>query len=184
MSGVASLCLAAVLLTQPPIAIDLDRDRDVLTVRFSLLEPLPESIDAALPSGALVRVRYPLRIRVPRRLWWDRKIWKGEVLATAAFDPVTGRYRCELVLDGIIVTSVEFDSASAARDFLTNPGPVRLSLPPTKRSELRVRVRAVYSSGTKWLLFPSAEGTEWIEVPVDRSEPDADNEPARVESLE
>ena len=77
MSGVASLCLAAVLLTQPPIAIDLDRDRDVLTVSFKLLEPLPESIEAALPSGALVRVRYPGALRFQR--WQLRALRKQDL---------------------------------------------------------------------------------------------------------
>jgi hypothetical protein len=171
MSGVVSLCLLAMLLAQPPIALDVERDRDVLRVNFTLEEDLPEEIGSALPSGAQIRIRYPLRVRNPRRMWWDKKIWKGEAVATAIFDPVTGRYRCELALDGVIVSSAEIESSAAALDFLTSPGPVLLSLPPTKRSELRVRMRAIFSSSTKWLLFPSVNGTRWIEVPLTSPEP-------------
>jgi hypothetical protein len=31
---------------------------------------------------------------------------------------------------------------------------------------LWVRVRAVFSSSTKWLFFPDTEGTEWVEAPI------------------
>jgi hypothetical protein len=172
MSGLVSILTAAALLAQPPLALDVKRDRDALRVSFQLIEELPEAIDAALPTGALVRVRYPLRVRIPRRLWWDRKIWKGEVTASATFDPVTGRYRCAVVLDGVIVTSRELETAASARQFLTNPGPVLLSLPPTKKSPLKVRVRAIFSSSTKWLLFPAAEGTKWVEVPISNPKSD------------
>jgi hypothetical protein len=166
MSGVAVVCLAASLAAQAPLALDVEHDRDVLKVSFQLLEPLPEAIETALSSGAVVRVRYPLRVRNPRLLWWDGKVWKGEVVATTSFDPITGRYRCEVVLDGVIVSSHELDSAEAARDFLKSPGPVLLSLPPTKKAKLWVKVRAVFSSSTKWLLFPSVEGTKWVDVPI------------------
>ncbi len=176
MPGAIAVCVAAALLAQPPVALDVTRDRDALRVSFTLLEPLPESFETALPSGALVRVRYPLRVRSKRRMWWDRKVWKGEVVASAAFDPVTGRYGCELVLDGVIVNSREFDTAAAAVQFLTSPGPVLLSLPPAKKSTLWVRVRAVFSSGTKWLLFPSAEGTDWVEVPASSPAPEPNDD--------
>jgi len=166
MSGVTVVCLAAMLAAQGPLALEVEHDGDVLKVSFQLLEPLPESIETALSSGAVVRVRYPLRVRNPRPLWWDGKVWKGEVVATASFDPITGRYRCEVVLDGVIVSSRELDSADAARDFLKSPGPVLLSLPPTKKAKLWVKVRAVFSSSTKWLLFPSVEGTKWVDVPI------------------
>lgn len=172
MTGVATVCLAAVLAAQGPLALQVEHDRNALKVSFQLLEPLPESLEAALPSGAVVRIRYPLRVRSPRPLWWDRKVWKGDVVATATFDPITGRYTCEVVLDGDIVTSTELETASAARDFLTSPGPVLLSLPPTKKAKLWVRVRAVYSSSTKWLLFPSVDGTKWVEVPITPARPE------------
>lgn len=166
MSGILPLLLAATLSSQAPLALEVDQQRDALKVSFSLLEPLPTAIEDALSSGAEVQVRYPLKVRRPRTLWWDRKLWKGEVLATAIFDPITGRYRCQVVLDDVIVSSQEMDSADGARDFLASPGPVLLSLSMEKKAKLFVRVRAIFSSSTKWLVFPSVDGTPWVEVPV------------------
>lgn len=166
MSGIVPLLLAATLSSQAPLALQVDQQRDTLRVSFQLLQSLPASMEEALPSGAEVEVRYPLRVRSPRALWWDRKHWKGEVVATAIFDPITGRYRCEVVLDGVIVSSRELDSAAGARDFLVDPGPVLLSLSIEKKARLFVRVRAIFSSSTKWLIFPSVDGTPWVEVEI------------------
>ena len=166
MSWILPLLLATTLSSQGPLALQVDQQRDTLKVSFSLLEPLPAAMKEALPSGAEVQVRYPLRVRSPRALWWDRKLWRGEVVATAIFDPITGRYRCEVVLDDVIVSSQEMDSATGARDFLASPGPVLLSLSIEKRSRLFVRVRAIFSSSTKWLIFPSVNGTPWVEVAI------------------
>ena len=169
MPGVLPLLLAATLSSQTPIALEVEQQRDTLKVSFSLLEPLPSPMEEALPSGGEVRVRYPLRVRSPRAMWWDRKLWKGEVVATVFFDPITGRYRCEVVLDDVIVSSQEVDSAAAALEFLASPGPVLLSLSIEKRPRLFVRVRAIFSSSTKWLVFPSVDGTPWVEVAITSS---------------
>ncbi len=167
MTALLSVLLAASIGSPPPIALQAVRQRGMLQVSFQLLAPLPEAVESALPSGAVVRVRYPLRVRSPRRMWWDRKVWRGEVVATVAFDPVTGRYRGEVALDGVIVTSREFATAADARELLIAPGPVLLALPPDRRlPNLMARVRAVFSSSTKWLIFPDTEGTDWVETPV------------------
>jgi hypothetical protein len=181
MSGVVGALLAALLAAQGPMALEVEHDHDVLTVSFQLLGALPESMAEALPTGAVVRIQYPLRVRNPRPMWWDKKMWKGEVVAAASFDPITGRYRCEVVLDGVIVNSRELSSAAAAREFLMSPGPVLLSLPLPKKAKLFVRVRAIFSSSTKWLLFPSVEGTKWVEVPIPRK---STEEPERTEAAE
>jgi hypothetical protein len=82
-----------------------------------------------------------------------------------AFDPVTGRYLCELILDDVIITSLETEVPSEARQWLTAPPPVRVVLPPSRKAlRLRVRSRAVFSSSTTWLIFPSVDGTDWVEV--------------------
>jgi hypothetical protein len=170
MSITASLCLA-VAVAAPPMALEATREGEVLHVSFSLLAPLPDAINEALPSGAAVRVRYPLRVRSPRRLWWDRKVWKGEVVTVVVFDPITGRYRGDVVLDGVVVTSRELATAEAAREFLANPGPILLRPPPGKRAPpVRVKVRAIFASSTVWLFFPSIDGTEWVEVEVPQPE--------------
>lgn len=165
MSIALALILAAAAAAAPPIDLEAERDGEVIRVTFRLLEELPAEIDQALPTGVVTRVRYPLRVKSPRRLWWDRKVWKGEVVAAVVFDPVTGRYRGEVILDGVIVTSRELPDLDGARGFLTDPGAVLLSLPASKRPPpLRVRVRAVFDSSTKWLFFPSVDGTEWVEI--------------------
>ena len=167
MSVVLALLLAASTIGGPPILLDSELERDSLTVNFQLTEPLPESLEAALPSGATVAVRYQLRVRASRKMWWDKKMWTGEAVATAVFDPVIGRFRCELVLDGVIVASHEVESLEAAREWLVNPGPVRFAMPENIGSRpLRVRMRAVFASSTQWLFFPDIEGTEWVEQPI------------------
>jgi hypothetical protein len=48
------------------------------------------------------------------------------------------------------------------------PPAVEVPLPKGRRDAfLRVRVRAVFSSGTTWLVFPSTEGTGWVEVKLE-----------------
>jgi len=160
------LVVAAGLSAQTePLTITVARERDALEVRFELVEPLPGPLLAALPTGAQVRVVYPVRLRVGRSFLWDRRLWRGEVTSSVAFDPVIGRYRCELVLDRVIVTTRETESPSDAVAWLRSPPAVRLDLPAERRSaDLVVRVRAVFASATKWLLFPSVEGTDWVEV--------------------
>jgi hypothetical protein len=165
MQTLLVVCVVATLAIPGPLQIEVERERGALRTSFILRQQLPPSIVEALPSGAQVRVTYELKIRARRRLWWDRRVWTGSAVSTTAFDPVTGRYRCELALDDVIVATTEVDSAEEARGWLTAPPPVRLVLPMTKRTlRLRIRARAVFSSTTKWLIFPSVEGTDWIEV--------------------
>jgi hypothetical protein len=174
MSGLLALVLAAAVSASPPLELSASLERDTLAVQFQLVEPLPEDLEAALPTGAGVGIRYQVRARSTRKMWWDKKLWKGEAVATAVFDPVIGRYRCDLVLDGVIVTSREVDTAEEARLWLVQPPQVRFAMPEEPlKGNLKVRVRAVFSSSTKWLFFPDTEGTRWVEVPV-VPPPDAD----------
>jgi hypothetical protein len=152
-----------------PLSLAVSPDRGALRVGLRLNAPLPEAFVEALPTGAQVRVRYQLQVRARRTMWWDRKVWRGTVRSVTAFDPLTGRWRCELTLDDVVVVSDEVESAEAARVWLTEPPAVRLVLPHLKRSpRLYVRARAVFQSSTTWLVFPSIEGTDWIEMALDQ----------------
>ena len=163
-----AVLLAASAATAAPIAVDTELEQSTLTVEFHLNDPLPDTVEAALPSGASVEVRYQVRVRSTRKMWWDKKMWTGEAVATAVFDPVIGRFECELVVDGVIVASHEVETVDAARSWLTDPGRVRFAMPAELESRpLWVRVRAVFSSSTKWLFFPDTEGTEWVEAPIE-----------------
>ncbi|HOC42969.1 MAG TPA: DUF4390 domain-containing protein [Thermoanaerobaculales bacterium] len=162
-----AMLLAAAAAAAAPLVVQTELSSDTLTVAFRLDEPLPASLEDALPSGATVEVRYQVRVRSARKLWWDKKMWKGEAVATAVFDPIIGRYECELVLDGVIVTSHEVETTDAARSWLSDPGPVRFALPEgLEPRSMEVRVRAVFSSSTKWLFFPDTEGTDWVGAPI------------------
>ena len=168
--GVATVlvCLLAMASADLPLEVEAARVRDAVELRLGLRQDLPSAVEEALPSGAVVRVVYPVRVRSARWLLWDRRVWKGDVVSSVVFDPVTGRYRCELVLDGVIVAARETSVADDARRWLQDPPPVRLSLPAGRREEaLHIRVRAVFSSSTVWLVFPSVTGTEWVEVPIE-----------------
>jgi hypothetical protein len=170
MPIVAWLLIFAAGLTAPgePLALEVTRQRDALELRFRLLAPLPDAFVAALPSGAQVQVVYPVRLRSRRAFLWDRRLWHGEVTSTVTFDPVIGRYRCELILDQVIVATQETEAAAAAMAWLTSPPAVRLDLPAERRTaDVAVRVRAVFSSTTRWLLFPTVEGTDWVEIQVE-----------------
>ena len=162
-----AVLLAAAVSTAPPLALNATLERDTVRVEFRLAQSLPEALESALPTGAEVRIRYLVRVRSTRKLWWDKKVWKGEAVAGAVFDPVIGRYRCDLVLDGVVVNSLEVNSLEEARAWLIDPGEVRFAMPESPlKGNLRVRVRAVFSSSTKWLLFPDTEGTRWVEIPI------------------
>ncbi len=151
-----------------PLSVVVSPDRGALRVELHLAEPLPAAFVEALPSGAQVRVQYRLQVRSRRKLWWDRRIWRGTITSFAAFDPLTGRWRCELTLDDVVVASDEVERVEAARAWLTDPPPVRLVLPRVQQSpRLYVRARAVFQSSTTWLVFPSVEGTDWIEMVPD-----------------
>ena len=148
-----------------PLTVSVRRADAALEITLVLSEPLPEPMLEALPSGAQVSVQYRVQVKGKRALIWDKKIWKGQVVASVVFDPLTGRYRCEEILDEVIVASTETPSVEEAREWLRAPPPFRVILPKTRRI-LRLRARAVLAVGTTWLVFPSVDGTRWVEVTV------------------
>jgi len=149
----------------PPLEVHVHRSGGALEVKLKLNAALPECISDALPSGAEVSVTYAVQVRRRRHLLWDPKIWDGNAVATVTFDPLTGRYRGELLLNDVIVASKEMTRATRAIEWLRSPPAFRLLLPRTKRA-LTLRARAIFSTGTTWLIFPSAQGTGWVRVRV------------------
>ena len=148
--------------------VEVDRGPEELVIRFELLTELPESVVSAVTSGARIEIDYPLRVYARRRMFPDRRIWKGVARSTVTFDAITGRYLCQLIVNGSTTVSREVDSAEVAWQCLKAPPAVEVPLPKGRRDAfLRVRVRAVFSSGTTWLVFPSSEGTDWVEVKLE-----------------
>ena len=165
MSGFLSVLFAAALFASQPLLLEVERVAETLTLRFELLAPLPESVETALTSGAEVRIQYPFRVYTRRRIWWDNRVLKGIAETTATFDAVTGRYLCQLRVKKETILSHEFDSREDARRWLTAPPSIDLELAPAgAKAVLRVRVRAVFASGTTWLIFPTTDGTGWVET--------------------
>jgi hypothetical protein len=165
MSLALVLLLAAAITAPDPLILEAVREPAVVEVDFSLAVAPPDEISQALTSGAEVRLVYPLKVKAKRKGWIDRKLWSGELVAIAALDPVLGRYRCQVILDGIITSTGEAESAEAALSWLTDPPPVRVELPEARRrAVLKVRARAIFSSGTTWLIFPTKEATPWVEI--------------------
>jgi len=151
-----------------PMDLEIVRGGDTLVLSFSLNQALPESLEETLSSGATAELDYPLRVYGRRRMFPDRKVWKGVARATVNFDAVTGRYLCQLIVNGDTTASSEVHTVEEARSWLTSPPAVEVPLPEARRDTvLRVRVRAVFASGTAWLVFPATEGTDWVEVQVD-----------------
>ena len=168
MISLFSLALAVAIIAPAPLTVHISPEHQSLDVRLELNVPLPEVFLDALPSGGIVRVIYPLRVRSRRSFWWDGRVWKGELTSQASFDPITGRYRCELLLDEIVVASNEVDTMNDAVTWLRTPPSVRLVLHDDfkKLDRLYLRARAVFSTSTTWLVFPDREGTDWVSVPV------------------
>jgi hypothetical protein len=155
-----------------PIALEITRVEDGLALSMELLEDLPKNLESTLSSGATAVVDYPVRVYGRRRFFPDRKIWKGIARVSVNFDAVTGRYLCQLIVNGDTTASREVDTVEEARTWLIAPPAVEIPIPKSRRGAiLRVRVRAVFASGTTWLVFPTTDGTEWREV---RLEPVAD----------
>jgi hypothetical protein len=103
----------------------------------------------------------------------DNRIWKGVARATVTFDAITGRYLCQLIVNGSTTVSREVESEEVARRWLAAPPAVEIPIPKGRRDAfLRVRVRAVFWSGTTWLVLPSTEGTDWVEVKLEPSQVD------------
>ncbi len=165
MSFALVLLVVAGVTSPEPLTVEVVRSHTTVDISFELTQPLPDELASALASGAEARLSYTLKIKARRKAWWDRRVWSGQLVAIAAFDPITGRYRCSVVLDGVITSTGEGESAEAARQWLRAPPPVRVELPEARRdAELRIRVRAVFSTGTTWLVFPTQNATPWVEV--------------------
>ena len=168
MTGLLCSLLLAAAFAAEPVSVAVDRGVEVLRVRFELAEALPEPLESRLSSGATAEVMYSVRVYGRRRFFPDRKIWKGDARSTVTFDAVTGRYVCQLIVNGSTTASRESETLEAARDWLRAPPPVEVPLPESRRDAyLRVRVRAVFASGTTWLVFPSTDGTAWVEKRLD-----------------
>jgi len=182
MVSLFSIAVALAMLAPAPLSVQITPEHQAIDVQVELQVPLPPVFMEALPSGGIVRVVYPLRVRSRRSFWWDGRVWRGEMTSQASFDPITGRYRCELLLDEIIVVSREVNTMDDAVSWLKSPPSVRLVLSDFKKLDrLYLRARAVFSAATTWLVFTDKKGTEWITVPIIQ-EPTDDGEKTPVET--
>jgi hypothetical protein len=168
MSSLAAAVFLVASLASDALLVGVDRGPEELVIRFELVAEVPASVVNTVSSGARIEINYPLRVYARRKMFPDRRIWKGEAVSTVTFDAITGRYLCQLIVNGSTTVSREVDSVEVARKWLTAPPAVEVPLPKGRRDAfLRVRVRAVFSSGTTWLVFPSTEGTDWVEVKLE-----------------
>ena len=168
MSSLVAALLLVASLASDALLVGVDRSPEELAIRFELLVEMPEAVANTISSGARIEIDYPLRVYARRRMFPDRRIWKGVARSTVTFDAITGRYLCQLIVNGSTTVSREVDSVEFALRWLTAPPAVEVPLPKGRRDAfLRVRARAVFSSGTTWLVFPSTEGTDWVEVKLE-----------------
>ena len=168
MSSLAAALLLIASFASDAMLLEVDRHPEELVIRFELLTEMPESVLSTVSSGARIEIDYPLRVYARRKMFPDRRLWKGVARATVTFDAITGRYLCQLIVNGSTTVSREVESVEVARQWLKAPPAVEVPIPKGRRDAfLRVRVRAVCSSGTTWLVFPSSEGTDWVEVKLE-----------------
>ena len=107
-----ALLLTTALASQP-LSIEVDRGAEALVVQFGLAGELPPSVEGSLGSGLATEIDYTFRVYARRRLFPDRKVWKGVAKASVTFDAVTGRYRCQMIVNGTTTASREVDTAEA-----------------------------------------------------------------------
>lgn len=158
----------ALALAAPPVTLEVARRGDAIVLSIALAEELPAALAERLSTGATTEIDYALRVYAPRKLIPDRRVWKATATATVTFDAVTGRFLCQLIVNGDTTASREVDTLEAARGWLRSPPVVELVVPPGRRDDLlKVRARAIFASGTSWLIFPTTEGTEWVEVQIE-----------------
>lgn len=151
----------------PGIVLEVTVEDRAVAVRAALAGPPPAWVVDEVVARRPTAVTYEVRLRARRRAWWDRRVWRGELITRGAFDPITGRYRCEAVLDGAIIASDDLGTAEGALGWLVRPPEIRIALPDEQEPDaLRLRVRAVFSTSTVWLVFPRSEGTDWTELPL------------------
>ena len=168
MSSLAAVFLLLVSVASEALLVEVERGPEELNVRFELLTQMPDAVANSLSSGARIEVDYPLRVYARRKMFPDNRIWKGVARATVTFDAITGRYLCQLIVNGSTTVSREVESEEVARRWLAAPPAVEVPVPKGRRDAfLRVRVRAVFWSGTAWLVLPSTEGTDWVEVKLE-----------------
>lgn len=173
MSTLAAVFLLLASVASETMLVEVERGPQELSVRFELLMEMPEEVAKSLSSGARIEVDYPLRVYARRKMFPDNRLWKGVARATVTFDAITGRYLCQLIVNGSTTVSREVESEEVARQWLVAPPAVEVPIPKGRRDAfLRVRVRAVFWSGTTWLVFPSTEGTDWVEVKLEPSQVD------------
>lgn len=168
MSSLVAAVLLVASLASDALQVAVDRGPEELVIRCELLAEAPQEVTAAISSGARIEIDYPLRVYARRKMFPDRRVWKGVARSTVTFDAITGRYLCQLIVNGSTTVSREVDSAEFALRWLTAPPAIEVPLPKGRRDAfLRVRARAVFSSGTTWLVFPSTDGTDWVEVKLE-----------------
>ena len=168
MSSLAAAVLLVASLASDALHVGVDRGPEEVVVRLELLAEVPESVVSTVSSGVRVEIDYALRVYGRRRMFPDRRIWKGVARSTVTFDAIIGRYLCQLIVNGSTTVSREVDSVDFALQWLTAPPAVEVPIPKGRRDAfLRVRARAVFSSGTTWLVFPSTQGTDWVEVKLE-----------------
>jgi len=168
MSSLVAALLLVASFASDALLVGVNRSPEELAIRFELLVEMPETVANTISSGARIEIDYPLRVYARRRMFPDRRIWKGVARSTVTFDAITGRYLCQLIVNGSTTVSREVDSVEFALQWLKAPPAVEVPLPKGRRAAfLRVRARAVFSSGTTWLVFPSTEGTDWVEVKLE-----------------
>ena len=110
MTSLAAAVLLIASLATDAMHVGVERGPEELVIRFELLADMPESVVNTISSGARIEIEYPLRVYARRRMFPDRRIWKGVARSSVTFDAITGRYLCQLIVNGSTTVSREVDS--------------------------------------------------------------------------
>ena len=120
MSSLAAAVLLVASLASDTLHVGVDRGPEELVIRFELLAEMPESVVNTVSSGVRIEIDYPLRVYGRRKMFPDRRIWKGVARSTVTFDAITGRYLCQLIVNGSTTVSREVDSVEVALKWLAS----------------------------------------------------------------
>jgi hypothetical protein len=160
---VGILLLAAV--ATPDLELVLAPAPGRLSVQMALNRELPAQWTQALAAGAPMSITYRMHLLRNRRWLWDRRLARHDVVIKAQRDPLTGVFTLVAELDGEILASAQAESLDDAIRWVKHPPTAELPL-PLRHEPLWLIVRAEFLTHYKMLVFPSTEGTDWLQKAI------------------
>jgi hypothetical protein len=161
---VLALLLAAAA-SVPGLEVFLNPAPGRLQVQMAVMRELPEEWTQALAAGAPVSITYRLHLYRNRRWLWDLRLANHELQIKAQRDPLTGVFTLVAEFDEEILASGQAESLEEAVRWVKRPPTVEVAV-PLRHEPLWLFVRAEFFTRYRLLVFPTTDGTEWLQKAI------------------